>query len=292
MLKNMSIRKRILVIMAIGYITSLVGVIGIGYLLLEKDTRREAAEKTELFISTMTANQAYMAKFVRPRLQEMADEFYFPEATVGSVMMAKTALLLQEKFPEYIYRVASHNPLNPSNLADPFEQKLIGGFDNGDFERWDGFTTRAGKSFYATATPIEARGSCIWCHDTPEEAHEKQVAEYGSTSGYGYEEGDIVGTRIVYVPTENAKNLTMQKLGALAAVVSLLFFFALAIIDYTITRSVIKPIENIVDVAGDISRGKMDRSFDVDTNDEIKLLADAFNRMKVSLEKAMDILRK
>ncbi len=292
MMKNLSIRKRILLIMAVGYILSLSGVIGVGYLLLEQDTRREAAEKTELFVSVMTANQEYMAEFVRPRLQEMTGDAYFPEASVGAVMMAKTARLLQKEHPEYIYRVASHNPLNQENLADDFEKKLIEGFDNGDFERWEGFTTRQGKSFYASATPIESRENCIWCHDTPEAAPEQMVAKYGRSSGYGYEEGDMVGTRIVYVPTEAAKKLTLQKLGSLATAVSVLFFFALLIIDYTIRRSVIKPIETFVDVAGDISRGKMGRSFEVDTNDEIKLLADAFNRMKVSLEKAMDILRK
>jgi HAMP domain-containing protein len=278
--------------MAMGYVASLIGVIGVGYFLLEQDTTREAAEKTELFISAMTANQEYMAKYVRPQLKEMTDDAYFPEASVGAVMMANAALLLQEKYPEYIYRVASHNPLNQGNLANGFEKKLIAGFDNGDFERWDGFTTRDGKSFYATATPIEARVNCIWCHDTPENAPQQMVEKYGSTSGFGYEEGDIVGTRIVYVPTDAAKKLTMQKLGSLTLVVSLLFLFALVIIDYTINRSIVKPIENIVDVAGDISRGKMDRSFEVETNDEIKVLAEAFNRMKVSLEKAMDILRK
>ena len=118
------------------------------------------------------------------------------------------------------------------------------------------------------------------------------IAEYGTTSGYGYEEGDIVGTRIVYVPTAVTKAPAMTKLAYLGGSVSLLFLIALIIIDRIIIRSVVKPIENIVDVAGDISRGKMDRSFDVDTNDEIKLLADAFNRMKVSLEKAMNILKR
>jgi methyl-accepting chemotaxis protein len=292
MLKNMSIRKRILLIMAVGYVFSLAGVIGVGYLLLEQDTKREAAEKTELFVSVMTANQEYMAKFVRPDLLELIEDEYFPEASVGAVMMAKTAKLLSEKYPEYIFRLASHNPLNQDSLADAFEKQLIAGFNNGDYESWEGFTVRDGKSFYASAAPIEARSSCIWCHDTPEAAHPDMVEEYGRTSGYGYEEGDIVGTRVVYVPTEAAKQLTMQKLGALAGAVSVLFFLALLIIDVTIVRSVVKPIENIVEVAGDISRGKMGRSFDVDTNDEIKLLADAFNRMKVSLEKAMDILRK
>lgn len=292
MLKNMSIRKRIMVILAVVYIFSMVAVIGIGYSLLQRDTEREAAEKTELFISSMLANQQYMKKFVRPDLKELAEDVYFPEASVGAVMLVKTAKLLQEQYPEYILRVSSPNPLNQENLSTSFEERIIAGFDNGDYKEWQGFTTRNGKSFYAAAVPIKVSKGCIWCHDTPEVAHPDMVAEYGDTSGYGYKLGEIVGTRIVYVPTDATKALAMTKLAYLGGTISLLFLIALIVIDRIIIRSVVKPIENIVDVAGDISRGKMDRSFDVDTNDEIKLLADAFNRMKVSLEKAINILKK
>lgn len=292
MFKNMSIRKRVFVILAIVYIFSMIGVVGSGYYLLSEDTRREAAEKTELFLRSMNANQKYMAKFVRPDLKELIGDEYFPEASVGAVMLAKTAKILASAYPEYVLKISSPNPLNQENLSTPFEEKIIAGFDNGDYDEWEGFTERNGESFYAAAIPIEARKGCIWCHDTPEVAHPDMVAEYGTTSGYGYKEGDIVGTRIVYVSTEKVKQLTWKKLGFLSSAVSILFLIALIVIDRIIIRSVVKPIENIVDIAGDISRGKMDRSFDVDTNDEIKLLADAFNRMKVSLEKAMDILRK
>lgn len=292
MFKNMSIRKRILTILAIVYVFSMIGVLGTGYFMLEQDTKREASEKTELFLSSMTANQTYMTKFVRKKLKKLTDNAYFPEASVGAVMMARTAKLLQEQYPEYILKLSSPNPLNQENLSTPFEEKVIAGFDNGDYELWEGFTTLNGKSFYASAIPMEVRKGCIWCHDTPDVAHPDMVAEYGSNSGYGYEEGQIVGTRIVYVPTEKARQLTWKKLGALGSVVSMVFLFAFLAIDRIIIRSVVRPIEKIVEVAGEISRGKMDRSFEVDTNDEIKALADAFNRMKVSLEKAMDILRK
>lgn len=292
MFKNMSIRKRVFVILAIVYFFSMIGVIGSGYYLLSEDTRREAAEKTELFLRAMNANQKYMAKYVRPELNELLGDEYFPEASVGAVMLAKTAKILTSAYPEYILKISSPNPLNPDNLSTAFEEKIIAGFDNGDYDEWEGFTERNGESFYAAAIPIEARKGCIWCHDTPEVAHPDMVAEYGTTSGYGYKEGDIVGTRIVYVSTQEVKDLTWKKLGFLGSVVSILFLIALIVIDRIIIRSVVLPIENIVDIAGDISRGKMDRSFDVDTNDEIKSLAEAFNRMKVSLEKAMDILRK
>lgn len=296
MLKNMSIRKRVFVILAIVYLFSMVFVVGGGYYLLTEDTRREAADKTQLFLRTMNANQKYMAKFVRPQLKEILKEegsgIHFPEASVGAVMQGKTAKILNTAYPEYNLKISSPNSLNPDNQSTPFEEGLIAGFDNGDYDEWNGFTEINGESFYATAIPVEARKGCIWCHDTPEAAHPDQVEEYGSTSGYGYKEGDIVGTRICYVSTQEIVELTYKKLGFLSGSVSLLFLLALIIIDMIINRSVVKPIENIVDIAGDISRGKMDRSFEVDTNDEIKSLANAFNRMKVSLQKAMDILKR
>lgn len=296
MFKNMKIRKRVFVVLALVYILSMVIVAGGGYVLLTEDTRREAAEKTQLFLRTMNANQKYMAKFVRPQLAEILAEegsgIHFPEASVGAVMQGKTAKILNSAYPEYLLKISSPNPLNPDNLSTPFEEKVIAGFDNGDYDEWEGFTEINGESFYATAIPVEARKGCIWCHDTPEAAHPDQVEEYGSTSGYGYKEGDIVGTRICYVSTQKIVELTWKKLGFLSGSISLLFLIALIVIDVIINRSVVKPIENIVDIAGDISRGKMERSFEVNTNDEIKSLADAFNRMKVSLQKAMDILKR
>lgn len=292
MLKNMSIRKRLMVILVLVYIFSMVGAIAAGYYILNRDTLREAKEKTDLFATVMTANQKFMSRNVRPEVLDLLPDTYFPEATVGIVMMGETAAMIQDDYPEYIFKVASPNPLNKDNLSDAFENSIISGFDNGDFKTWEGTVTKAGKRYYATAKPVEARKSCIWCHDTPEVAHPDMVEEYGTDSGYGYEVGDIVGGRFIYVPMSAADEVTMQKLAGFAGGVSLLFLFAMLIIDRVVIGTVVKPIENIVEVAEDISRGKMDREFSVTSNDEIKLLADAFNRMKVSLAKAMDILRK
>ena len=292
MLKNMSIRKRLMVILVLVYIFSMIGAIAGGYYVLDRDSLREAKEKTELFAAVMSANQNFMSRNVRPEVLDLLPDTYFPEATVGIVMMGETAKMIQEDYPEYIFKVASPNPLNKDNLSDAFENKIITGFDNGDFEEWEGTVTKGGKRFYATAAPVEARKSCIWCHDTPEVAQPEMVEEYGTESGYGYEVGDIVGGRFIYVPMTATDEITMQKLAGFAGGISILFLIAMFVIDRIIIGTVVKPIENIVDVAEDISRGKMDREFEVDSNDEIKLLADAFNRMKVSLAKAMDILRK
>ncbi len=292
MLRNMSIRKRLMVILSLVYIISMVGAIAGGYYVFARDSLREAKEKTELFATVMSANQKFMAQNVRPDIRDLLEDEYFPEATVGIVMMSEASQIIKEDYPEYIFKVASPNPLNKDNLSDSFENSIIAGFENGDYEEWEGEVTKAGEHFYATAVPIEASKSCIWCHDTPEVAHPEMVEEYGSDSGYGYEVGDTVGGRFIYVSMTASDALTMQKLASFGGGISLLFLVAMLFIDRIVISTVVKPIEEIVTVAEDISRGKMDREFNIKGNDEIKLLADAFNRMKVSLAKAMDILRK
>jgi len=292
MLRNMSIRKRLLVILALVYVLSMIGTIGGGYYLLNQDALREAKEKIQLFATVMSANQEFMSYNVRPDLMDLLPDTYFPSASVGIVMMSETAKIIREDYPEYNFKIASPNPLNKENLSDAFENTIIAGFDKGNYEEWEGVVTKVGKRYYANATKIVARKSCIWCHDTPETANPEMVEEYGRDSGYGYELGDIVGGRFIYVPMAEADKITMEKLAGFGGGISLLFFLAMLIIDRIIVATVVKPIENIVDVAGDISRGKMTREFEIIGNDEIKLLAEAFNRMKVSLAKAMDILHK
>jgi len=292
MLRNMSIRKRLMVILTLVYIISMVGAIAGGYFILDRDSLREAKEKTELFTTVMSANQQFMSQNVRPDIMDLLPDEYLPDATVGIVMLSETAAIIHEKYPEYIFKVASPNPLNKNNRSDSFENTIIAGFDNGDFEEWEGTVSKAGERFYASAVPIEARKSCIWCHDTPAVAQPEMVERYGTDSGYGYEVGDIVGGRFVYVSMTASDEVTMQKLAVFGGGISILFLIAMLVIDRIVISTVVKPIEEIVAVAEDISRGKMDREFNIKGNDEIRLLADAFNRMKVSLAKAMDILRK
>jgi methyl-accepting chemotaxis protein len=288
----MSIRKRLFVILALVYIVSMVGAIAGGYYILERESLREAKEKVELFTSVMSANQEFMATSVRPDLMDLLPDTYFPEATVGIVMMDEAAKIIREEYPEYIFKIASPNPLDRENLSDSFENSIIASFDNGDFDKWEGSIFKTGKHFYATAVPIEARKSCIWCHDTPATADPEMVETYGTQSGYGYKVGDIVGGRFIYVSMDKADAITLKKLAMFGGGLSLLFLIAMLVIDRTVINTIVKPIEEIVAVAEEISRGKMDREFEVKGNDEIKLLADAFNRMRVSLAKAMDILRK
>ena len=120
----------------------------------------------------------------------------------------------------------------------------------------------------------------------------EMVERYGTGSGYGYKLGDIVGGTFVYVPADVAINQAMKKLLYFSLGFSIFFLLALFIVDRIIVSSVIKPIEVFVKTAEDVSKGKLDREFRVRTNDEMKSLANAFTRMKASIVKAIEIMKK
>lgn len=292
MLKNMSIRKRIVFMLAIVYVLSLALAIAGGGYFLQRDVVREAQEKTDLFATVMSNSARYLHNVIRPKAEELVNEdAYFPESAVGVLMLTEVARYIQEQYPEYIFRFASPNPLNPDSLSDALEDEVIKAFEEGEYEEWKGFTTRDGVRFYAVAKPLTAASDCISCHDTPEVAHPSQVEAYGSRSGYGYLEGDVVGARFIYVPIDVIQQEAIRRIAYFSAAFSVFFLLVLFAVDRFIVSSVVRPIEHIVEVAENISRGRLDCKFEVKTNDEIKLLADAFDRMKVSLAKAMDILR-
>ena len=77
-----------------------------------------------------------------------------------------------------------------------------------------------------------------------------------------------------------------------AVVFVALFFILFVVINTLIRRSIIRPIESFVDVADQVSKGKFDNKFEIDTQDELRTLADAFTRLKTSLVMMMDMVRK
>ena len=97
---------------------------------------------------------------------------------------------------------------------------------------------------------------------------------------------------IIEVPTEIPIASAKKALLFFSLIYTGFFFIVLIVIDRLIEKGIIIPIEQFVAVADEVSRGRFDREFTVKTNDEIKTLADAFTRMKLSLAKAMDIITK
>ena len=96
---------------------------------------------------------------------------------------------------------------------------------------------------------------------------------------------------VVGVPGDAAFALLRNTL-LLVLGVALLAFVIAALLAARTARLVVQPIERLVRAADAISMGDLDRPVTVERNDEIGDLAQALERMRLSLEAAMERLRK
>jgi len=73
---------------------------------------------------------------------------------------------------------------------------------------------------------------------------------------------------------------------------AVVFLVILFMIDRAIVSGIIKPIKRLAATADDISKGNFAKDFTATGNDEIKTLAEAFGRMKVSIVASMNMIEK
>lgn len=260
--------------------------------MLLKNAEKESIERAQMMLRAMDAIKEYTGGTLRPVLEEFTDKEPV-ELTSGFYVVREISDIITESDRQYSFKFACINPLNPVNRANQFETEKINEFRSGKLsEQWRGFINTPQGSSYVIMTPIVVEGHCLRCHGYPEMATEDQRKRYGTTSGYNWKEGEIIGANTVYVPADVPIQNAIRALVIFSIVYSLFFLLIIFVIDRLIKATIIRPIEELVETADEISRGNFERDFEVKARNEIKTLADAFMRMKLSLMKAMDILRK
>jgi len=293
MFKRMRLRKRFTVIMLIVYVVSLPVIVGVSYLVLRENAKRQILEEANLMLAAMEAARGYTAEVLRPTLTKLLPGKFVIEGMSATRVAYGIQERIRKRLPRYKFKEATENPLNLTNQADEFELQKIKQFRKGILKKeWRGYKKAADGEYYVIMRPVRVKAGCLRCHGDPDMAPPEVRERYGTSHGYGWKVNEIVTVNSVYVPTEEAKRAAVRALITFAGVYSGMFLIIMIIIDRIIISSIIRPIEEFVDTANAISKGHFDREFHVDTQDEIKLLADAFTRMKISLQKAMDILKK
>ncbi len=293
MFNRMNLRKRFTVVMLIVYIVSLPVIVGVSFFVLRENAKRQILEEANLMLAAMEAARGYTADVLRPTLTELLPGKFVIEGMSATRVAYGIQERIRKKLPRYMFKEATENPLNLVNQADEFELQKIDEFRKGILKKeWRGYKKAPDGEYYVIMRPVQVKPGCLRCHGDPDMAPPEVRERYGTTHGYNWKVGDIVTVNSVYVPTEEAKEAAIRALVTFAGVYSGMFLLIIIVIDRIIIKSIIRPIEEFVETANEISKGRFDREFRVDTEDEIKLLANAFNRMKVSLQKAMDILKK
>jgi protein-histidine pros-kinase len=252
--------------------------------------KEEVQAQERLMMTSARSVRDYTADEVSPLLQEnLRHRVRFLPETVPFYAATITFAKLRKDYPDYTYKESALNPTNPEDRATGWEVDIIDWLrDHRDETEEAGErNTPMGPALYL-ATPIKATKECLQCHSTPAMAPKALVAVYGSNNGFGWKENEIIGAQIVSVP------LSVPVAKADRAYRLLLFFLvltmivAIAALDAGVYWFVIRPLRIVSDAADRISRGEKNvPRVEIQGNDEIAKVASSFNRMQVSLTKAL-----
>jgi protein-histidine pros-kinase len=115
----------------------------------------------------------------------------------------------RHKYLEFGYKEATLNPTNLRDRAVDWEADVIAEFQKNESETEviGHRSTPIGSVLFISAPIRVDDQSCLDCHSTVERAPAEMVKLYGSSNGFGWKMGDIVGAQIVSVPATLTQRL-------------------------------------------------------------------------------------
>ncbi|MFO7860305.1 MAG: DUF3365 domain-containing protein [Desulfosalsimonas sp.] len=126
-------------------------------------------QNREIFIGTASATRNYVKDLLRPHMVELlSPEAFLPEAMSTSFVSREVLNGLRDRFPDFSYRRAAHNPKNYMNMADSFEMEKLRWFRNHpDTNEWRGIIEKDNRAYFTRMKAIYAEAQCLKCHGSP-----------------------------------------------------------------------------------------------------------------------------
>ena len=239
------------------------------------------------------AVRGYTVNEISPLLNQYKHAEFLPQ-TVPAYAATQAFESLRKTQPDYTYKEASHNPTNPRDRAVSWEADVRGQFRNhADSKELTGNRdTPAGDSLYL-ARPIRITNpACLTCHSEQSEAPASMIEKYGSANGFGWQLNEVIGAQIVSVPTALPRAKAQRAFLAVMGLVVAGFVVIALVLNLMLRRIVVTPANSMATIATQVSRGQLDAPElnESGGEDEMSALAQSFNRMRRSLEKAMKML--
>ena len=260
---------------------------------LEENARNEVKQQARLMISSARSTRDYTEEELDPLLEKSPEGAHrFLPQLIPFYAATVTFNHLRKDYPAYTYKEAALNPTNLRDRADQWEAEIINYFrDHPDSRPLFGERqTATGSSIYL-AQPIVSTQGCLECHGSPSAAPPTEISTYGSANGFGWKLNETVGAQIVSVPTEVPLAIARQAFRTLLLYLAATFLITMAVIDVGLYYIVILPLRKLSTTADLVSKGDLNQpEFVIKSKDEIAQVAGSFNRMYVSLIKAMQML--
>jgi HAMP domain-containing protein len=258
---------------------------------LQDDAKQKATDQAKLMLASSTSIRDFVFDRVSPILEPLEQGHFYRES-IPFFAANSTFSYLRKSYPDYTYQETALNPTNPVDLPADWERDIVNALRDhpGETELSDVRPTPMGPSLYI-ARPIHAMQDCLHCHGWPSAAPKSMVDRYGSSNGFGWTQGEVIGAQIVSipmsVPIREANHAWLQLLLFLIGVM----IVAILALDAAVYWFVIRPLKLVSETADRVSRGEKNvNPVRVASKDEIATVASSFNRMQVSLAKALKMV--
>ncbi|MEO8189567.1 MAG: DUF3365 domain-containing protein [Acidobacteriota bacterium] len=260
--------------------------------LLQKNARSQVVQHARLMMQTALATRGYTNKQIKPLLAGRLSEEFLPQ-TIPAYSATEIFNTIRETHPEYMYKEATLNPTNPRDRTVDWEADVVNAF-RADTKLPEIIGERdapLGRALYLARPITITDPGCLSCHTSPEMTPASVVRRYGTAGGYGWKLHEIIGAQIVSVPMAVPLNMAQQAQRAMLASLVGIFAFILVLLNLLLWFFIIRPIRRLSQMADAVSMGNLEApEVSFRNQDEVGVLAGSFNRMRISLVKALKML--
>jgi len=278
----------LLAIFAVGFALASI----VSYNVLQNNAREEALQHARLMMEAASSARNYTSVQVRPLLETQLKYKFVPQA-IPFYAATEQFIDMRKRFPEYSYKEATLNPTNPRDHATDWEVDVVNSFRQNParLEATAERDTPEGRSLYF-ARPIQIKDAgCLVCHSTPDAAPKTMIEAYGSNNGFGWKMNEIVGAQVVSVPATVPMQRASYAFKVFLFSLAGIFLFTMAMLNVMLYWFVIRRVTRLSKLADAVSLGNLDAGdFRTKSHDEIGVLTEALNRMKMSMVQAIKML--
>jgi methyl-accepting chemotaxis protein len=259
--------------------------------MFEDNAQQTITDKANVLLDTVTSARQYTSDNSKLFSQLNTGETFRPQTVPAfSAREIFEGLRSNPQYNDFLYKEATRNPTNLRDLADDFEIDLIDKFSSDEkLKEIVGIREINREQFLYISRPLSVSSpSCLVCHGQPQDAPSSMLARYGKENGFGWKLGEVVAAQTLLVPATSALKEASSLQGKVLGLFFLLFAVGVAIANFCLHHEIVKPIKQLTKVVSKTSLGELEEDFKHSSSDEIGVLSDAFNRLKTSLNIALD----
>ena len=257
------------------------------------NAREEVLQNARIMMAAANAIRNYTATDLVPLMPLERDGKFVPQ-TVPAFAAQKNFREIQAAFAGFSYREAALNPTNLSDRAQDWEADIINMFRN-DAARQEVIIERdtmTGPALYLAHPIVVKEEACLACHSAPPAAPASMIHDYGSANGFGWKMNETIGAQILSIPMTLTLKLAHDAYISFLITLVAVFAVVAIVLNVLLHYLVIAPVKRVSAMADAVSLGHEDvETYIKPGKDEISSLSVSFNRMRHSLDHAMQMLK-